>query len=336
MLFVWWFLFWGWSEWELRPKQEAKKKKMWQLEIRSQEIKAWLGLPVFSWVCLIAVLLFALWWRKSETTTRLKGRSLSHFRNLESPWPLGSKRRVWKSVSTMAHLPSHLQWNEHLRSPEISRPWSTHCKGPQSFLPEVEAGGTFTCIPEPTHGCFTHIFPPPKQGLKNKSQHQWNKIPFPSHCTTGGNQHCQRNFLLSQWNRKESGNKERIYLPWGAGGTLVYHRSFWIIFSSTSFFELPFSGWGGRRWWWGSLSSNSLWRCSRIHPDDHWSWSLFRKRAALLTNSLDPRNMDTWKDAAWPKCPHSVFREGKGHPTQCLVFFLPGSLTSWSSLCFWD
>lgn len=143
-------------------------------------------------------------------------------------------------------------------------------------------------------------------------------------------------FLLSQWNRKESGNKERIYLPWGAGETLVYHRSFWIIFSSTSFFELPFSGWGGRGWWWGSLSSNSLWRCSRIHPDDHWSWSLFRKRAALLTNSLDPRNMDTWKDAAWPKCPHSVCREGKGHPTQCLVFFLPGSLTSWSSLCFWD
>ena len=99
------------------------------------------------------LLLFGFWWHKSETITRLEGRSLSHFGNLESPWPLGPKRMVWKSVSTMAHLPSHLQWNKHPRSPEISRPWGTHCKGPQSFLPEVEAGGTFTCIPQPTHGC---------------------------------------------------------------------------------------------------------------------------------------------------------------------------------------
>ena len=32
-------------------------------------------------------------------------------------------------------------------------------------------------------------------------------------------------FLISQW-KQESGNKERIYLPWGVGGTLVYCKSF--------------------------------------------------------------------------------------------------------------
>ena len=50
-------------------------------------------------------------------------------------------------------------------------------------------------------------------------------------------------FLISQW-KQESGNKEKIYLPWGVGGTLVYCRRFWILFSSTSFFDLPFSGQG--------------------------------------------------------------------------------------------
>ncbi|KAB0380474.1 hypothetical protein FD755_008258, partial [Muntiacus reevesi] len=60
--------------------------------------------------------------------------------------------------------------------------------GPQSFLPEVQAGGTLMCLTEPTHGCFTHIFP----------------------------------------------------------------------------------------------------LCSRVHPDDHWAWSLFSKGAALLTTLCHP------------------------------------------------
>ena len=117
--------------------------------------------------------------------------------------------------------------------------------------------------------------------------------------------------------RKVETRKEYIHHGGSGGGTLVYCRSFWIIFSFTPFFDLPFSGRGVG----GSLSSNSLWRCSRVHPDDHWAWSLFRKRAALLTSSLDPRNMDTWKGAAWPKCPHSVCREGKGHSTRVSCVF---------------
>ena len=117
--------------------------------------------------------------------------------------------------------------------------------------------------------------------------------------------------------RKVETRKEYIHHGGSGGGTLVYCRSFWIIFSFTPFFDLPFSGRGVG----GSLSSNSLWRCSRVHPDDHWAWSLFTKRATLLTSSLDPRNMDTWKGAAWPKCPHSVCREGNGHSTRVSCVF---------------
>lgn len=121
--------------------------------------------------------------------------------------------------------------------PATAQPWGRHWEGPQSFLPEVEAGGTctWTLTSISARPWVLHAHPSSAQAGTQRSQHQRNKIPFPfSHCTSGRNQHCQGELSYKPGETKRKLNKERI-CPWEKE-TLVYCRSFWIIFSSTLFF----------------------------------------------------------------------------------------------------
>ena len=145
----------------------------------------------------------------------------------------------------MAHLPYHLQGNKHQSSPcNCSALRQTLGRTPK-FSPWSGGRRHFHLDPHQhlrARPWVLHTHPSSAQAGTQRSQHQRNKIPFPfSHCTSGRNQHCQGELSYKPGETKRTLKKERI-CPWGKE-TLVYCRSFWIIFSSTSFFW-PSLPWG--------------------------------------------------------------------------------------------
>lgn len=124
--------------------------------------------------------------------------------------------------------------------------------------------------------------------------------------------------------RKVETRKEYICHGASGGGTLVYCRSFWIIFSSTPFFDLPFSGRGV-----GGV-------CLVIHFGDAQEYTQMTTGLGPYPGKEPPCSQVLWIPGIWthgrvllgPNALILSAERAKVTLPECLVFFLPRSLTS--------